>query len=128
MEAGLHALLQADASLSSLVGNRIHPLVLPEDCVKPAVVYQRISTVPTITMDGPADLTTCRLQFDCYGTHYNDVKACADAVSHVLEGYTGTLPDGTYVFDIELDGMQDRYESEARLYRVSADYFVRFAR
>ena len=49
-EANLYSALTARAALTALVGNRIFPDVIPEDCALPAIVYQRASTSPVTTV------------------------------------------------------------------------------
>ena len=129
MEIGLVALITADPGVQACPTQaRLAPLVFPENGPKPASTYQRISTRGTESLDGPVDVTTARLQFDHWGARWMDVRAAGDAYDALLDGFSGTLPDGTVVFSIVLDSSKDLYEQESRLYRVSSDYLITFAR
>jgi hypothetical protein len=60
-ESSLKAHLAADATLTGMVGERMHPLVLPEKVALPAVVYQRVITQPENDIDG-LDGNTLRIR------------------------------------------------------------------
>lgn len=81
----------------------------------PFIVYSRVSSVPTSTLDGDAPaLTRVRVQVDCYGATYEEAKALADSVrAAMLAAPFKNLPDS------ELD----LFDSDAKLYRVTMDFF-----
>ena len=66
IEDGLVALLSADSGVSALVGNRIHPLVLPRKPTYPALVYQRVSGERVRSLSGPSGRVRPRVQIDAY--------------------------------------------------------------
>lgn len=121
LEAGLHSLITGDASFSAQCADRLYPLILPEGVDTPAVTYHRITTTRKRLLDGDADRTSSLMQFDVWSTSYAATKQVADILLNLLEGFTGTLPDGTELLSSELSSCHDLYESEARLYRVSMD-------
>lgn len=127
IEDGLYSLLSSNADVAALCGTRIYPLILPADPVLPCITYQRISTVPQYTMDGPTGFITARVQIDLWADSYSSAKALASAVQAVLDGFTGTLSNGVLVLDIRIDGALDAYEKDARLYREQTDFIVQFA-
>lgn len=51
-ESDLYAALSGYAALTSLVGTRIYPDVLPEECAYPAVVFARQATDPVPSISG----------------------------------------------------------------------------
>lgn len=127
IEDGLVALLSADSGVSALVGNRIHPLVLPRKPTYPALVYQRISGERVRSLSGPSGRARPRIQIDAYAQTYAAAKAVAKAVEDALDGYAG--PAGTDRIDAaSLEGDRDLHEDELRkpIFRVTADYFISY--
>ncbi len=124
IEQGIEQRLMADAGVSALVGNRIYPVVLPENCSYPAITYQLITSHETYTNDGPLGEVRARIQIDSWGKRYGQVKAVAQAVRVALNGFTGQLPDGTYVFEIECDDASDGFDAPGSLYRNQGDWMI----
>jgi hypothetical protein len=67
------------------------------------------------------------MQFDTWASTYADAKALMQAISTTIDNYTGALATGEHVFGVQLSTCNDLFESDARLYRVSADYLIQFA-
>lgn len=130
IEQGIRDLLLANATVKGLLGTRLFPLVLPEELAGAAATYQRISSTDFFTNDGPLGLTKTRLQIDCWcprstaGPGYGQVKALEAAIYALLNGYTGTLDDGTVVYETERDDVTDGYDPNSRLYRVQTDWMI----
>lgn len=128
LEAGLQQFVLADPTVSSLATGGISPILLPDTPLLPAATYQRISTVTLNTMTSNVALTQVRMQFDTWAKSYADARSLASAIISVLEGYSGTLPNGVYIANVALDSQIDLYESTARLYRNSVDFLIWFSR
>lgn len=128
LEEGIKARLSAFEEVSDIVADNIFPMVLPTENSIPALVYQGISVQPVLGISGQNALQKKRLQVDCYGKTYAEVKLLERAVMHCLVNFQGTLEDSdsTYVDAIYLNNTVDLYESEAQLYRVSIDFDVWF--
>lgn len=127
LEDGLFQLLTSDAGVSALCGTRVYPLILPSAPTLPSLTYQSISSVAQYTMDGPTGLVTARVQTEAWSDSYSTAKALAAAVRTLLDGYSGTLPNGVPVLDIRCDNALDTYEKDARLYRVHTDWLIQYA-
>jgi len=71
-------------------------------------------------LDGAAEtrLEASRVQVDCYATRYLDAHAVAEAVDNVLANLR--RPE----LSAERDSLQDIWEDEAQLHRVSMDFSV----
>ncbi|SEB40701.1 DUF3168 domain-containing protein [Terriglobus roseus] len=124
LEEGLFQLLTSDSDVASCISTRYFPLMLPDDAALPAVTYQRVSTVTSPTLNGFTDLVQVRLQIDTWATTYADARRAAQAIQNAIEGFLGTLPDGTAVAAATLLSQMDTYESVARYYRVTTDYRI----
>jgi len=91
LEEALYAHLSGDADVAALVGDRIYPLLVPQDADLPALAYQRISGVPIYAHDGPPGLARARVQITCLGRSYSEAKDLAARVRAALSGYRGTM-------------------------------------
>ncbi len=89
-----------------------------------SATYRVISAVEEMTNDGPTGFVKARIEYNTWATTYASSKALAVAIRDILNGYTGTLPDGTAVHNIWRDNSTDGFDQDSRLYRVQADYFV----
>lgn len=112
----------ADATVFGLVGERIYPVVLPQDVTYPAVRYARVSGMREYSHDGDSGLVDARSQWDCYAETWIDARALATALIGALSGKR--LGD---IQAIHLESQRDLYEDDvssaaARVYRVSIDF------
>ena len=124
IESGLASLLLSNSTVTAIIADQISPLVLPESAKYPAVTYQVISSIAEYTNDGPAGFARTRIELNAWATTYGSSKAVAQAIRAVLDGYSGTLPDGTHVANAIVVNISDQFDSDARLYRVQTDYSV----
>jgi len=68
LESTLYSALTAHAPLAALIGTRLKPDVLPQNCALPAIVYQRIDT-PRSQVFGASQAVAVsrpRIQFSCW--------------------------------------------------------------
>lgn len=75
-----------DSAVAELVGSRIYALVRPQGDELPAVVWQRISTVPVVALSGDSGLDAVRLQIAVYATTLLEAREVASAVRAALVG------------------------------------------
>lgn len=123
IEEALYTYLIAHAGLSALVGDRVYPLVAPQDATYPLVVYQRISGIRIHSHSGPSGLASPRFQFSAWGESFSDAKNVAEQVRLALDGYAGTMGSlavGACLIATELD----QYEPDTGLYRTILDFFI----
>ncbi len=105
------------AGLAPLVGARVYPLMLPQDSPLPAIVYQRISTVPEITHGDTSPISRSRFQFSCWAGDYDAARDVAVQLRAALHG-TGLTQVGPALLQNEIDD----YEPTTRLVRIICDY------
>lgn len=127
IEAGLRKLIIAPRDYALLAKYRMYPLVLPEDCCLPASTYQLIATRSLYALDGRINLTQVRIQYDVLAESYEDAKALMVAINDAIDNFSGDLPDGLRITGVQRVTASDRFESEARGYSRSADYYVQFS-
>jgi hypothetical protein len=135
IEKGLRDLLCNDATVGPMVGGqaspfvagqRVRPMLLPEGSDMPAIVYLVVATSPLTSMDGVNALQMKRFQIDCYGKNAPQAKALAKAVHRLLDGFKGTLSEGSEIQSCLPNQDIDEFEYDPQLYRVACDFNVRF--
>lgn len=130
----LRALILSDGTVSGMVGQRIYPLMAKQGETRPMVVYQKTSSIPEHTLDGPVDLATARYQIDGWAKDIDTAVQLADAVKFKLDGYSGAVPYGhdspqaaVSFKGIFFDGRDfEDYDGTAKMYRASRSYLVNY--
>jgi hypothetical protein len=122
VEETLQKIVISASAFSNIAGNRLYQVVLPDDPKLPAASYQRITTTRTYTTTGPVKLNRIRFQFDCWASSYKEVKQLQAALLSIFEDRT--LLAGTGIESIQLITTADGFESDARIYRVTSDFYV----
>lgn len=125
---GVVAYLLTQSPITSIVSQNIQPIPAPEDLSQyPLVTYQGASDVSQNANDGPAGVADSRIVFDCLALRYLDARNLALAVKAALNGYSGTLPDGTRVFLAESVNLVDRWQDGSRIYCTSVHVLFQYA-
>jgi hypothetical protein len=101
-------------TLKGLVSNRVYPLVMPQNPTLPALVYTRIVTNAQNNLDRPPTLDQCLIQIDSYAKTYLEAKQVAEQARDVLE---------VSALKSTLQNIQDFWEDEAKIYRVTMDFY-----
>lgn len=128
IQTGLYAFLAADAGVNALVGNRIYPLVVPEQnfdetTKRPCLVYARTGLDLTKTFCGTIDLERSTFAIDCYARTYAAATTLAAAVKAALTDYVGAMGD-TEVREVSLENEFDLMDLEPGLFRVALSFFI----
>lgn len=89
-EAFLFARLTSQTAVSSLIGQRVFPLIAPTGTPLPLVVFQRTAVERPQSLTGNVGNPVITLQLTTYGTSYTSVKSIARAVRLAVDGWTGT--------------------------------------
>jgi hypothetical protein len=122
LESNLHTIITTAPSFTALAGTRLYPVLLPEEPTLPAATYQRISTTREYTTTGPVALNRVRIQLDCWADTYAQVKQLQAAILAILEDRSPYTSAG--IDSITLITATDGYEQDARIYRVSMDFYI----
>ncbi len=124
---GIVAFLLTQATITAVVNNRIQPIPAPEDLSQyPLITYQSPSDVSENANDGPVGVTTMRIVFDCLAQRYLDARNLARALKLVLNGFSGTLPDGTNILLAESANLVDRFDDGSRIYCTSFHALIQY--
>lgn len=126
LPGGIFSLLTADAGVAALVATRVFPVEVPEDVTLPALLYRFVggTSSPTLMTSG---MQKARVQFDCYGETYDDASALRNAVVAALNGYQGTLADGTLLQNAwALGPGTDFFEDDPRQFRCMVEFYLMY--
>lgn len=102
-------------TLKNLSGNRVYPLVMPQNPTLPAIVYSRVSINPFNRLEGGSSIDQIRMQIDVYASTYSAVKSLAESVRTAMEAAS---------FKATLQLEQDFFEPNLNIYQVTQDYYV----
>jgi hypothetical protein len=117
-----------NSGITALVGARIQPLPAPEDLTQyPCITYQGVSEMNGYTLTGSDGVTDTRIIFNCYALRYLDARTLALAVKAALSAYSGTLPDGTVVYECQIANVVDGYDDGSRISKTSVHVLVTYA-
>jgi hypothetical protein len=125
IESALHQLITATPAFTALAATRLYPVLLLEESPLPAATYQLISTRPLYTLDARVNLTQVRMQFDTWASTYADAKNLMTAINGSIDNLTATVGD-VAILGVQLLTASDGYESDARIYRCTADYTIQY--
>jgi hypothetical protein len=89
-EAFLFQRLTSRTAVSSLVSQRVFPLIAPAGTPLPLIVFQRTAVDRPQALNGNVGNPVVTLQLTTYGTSYTSVKSIARAVRLAVDGWTGT--------------------------------------
>lgn len=121
---GLFALLTGDSGVAALIATRMYPVELPEGEQLPALLYRFVGgkSSPTLTTSG---MQRARVQFDCFGDTYDDASSLRAAVVGALNGYVGTLADGTELQNADVMGPgTDFFDDDPRSFRCMVEFYL----
>lgn len=115
-EEALKTHLQSDTGIAALVGERIAPLPLPQDSVKPAISYQTAGDELQTDLDGlDGSMNKIRVQLDCWASSAAVASQLAELVRIRMQTASANFKA------VPLSGFED-YESKTKLTRRSRDY------
>jgi len=116
IEQDIVTALEADSTLSGIIGGRVYPLFRPQTDPLPALVYQRVSTVPTNSITGFSGLDAVRIQFSCYAKTLLEAKELAEALRAAMNADAALR--STCVMEM------DEQDPETRNFRTIVDFNV----
>lgn len=103
------------ALLAPLASGGCYPVRAPQNRPTPYIIFQVISSVPDVSLDGPTGLVRRRVQVDAYGDTYEAVKTMEQQISAAMAGAAFT--------NVPLMA-RDLDEQETKKYRVSMDFSI----
>jgi hypothetical protein len=89
----LVAWMLEDGILTTLIGTRLYPNIIPQDAERPAIAYQLIDAQHVASRSGSSHLARSLVQFTCDAESYAEVKALATAVRNCWDGVQDVISD-----------------------------------
>jgi hypothetical protein len=116
----INKLLTDDAALVALVQNKIFPLVMSLETLRPSVVYVVESITPQYSKDGWAG-DDCTFRVTSYADSYSQAIEVAQAVREALELVSGTHLS-IDVENIYMTGREEFYQFDADVYIIRLNF------
>jgi uncharacterized protein DUF3168 len=124
-ETDLTSVLNADTTLSALLGGRVYQDVLPENSAFPALVFKRITGPGEECHDGASGLERPLIQFDGYSPSSSERWEIRDALCDIFQPLTfkQTVGSTNFLSAIKLSD-SGSYETETRLFRAMVEFEI----
>jgi hypothetical protein len=118
LESKIFKHLSTVNAVSTYVGTRIYPALLPQDPTYPAIVYMRVGSQKEYGLNGYASLERVHIAIDINATGFAQMRDISAAVKAAMDTATG--------FSAILENENNLYESESevRIYREILDFSV----
>ena len=110
IEADLFSYLETNVAS---VNGRVYPLVMPQDCKKPALVYTVVNDGDEQSLSGCVVSSQTRFQVDVYAEAYLESVTVKNEVKEALYLF------GHYPVDLNT---RDAFEHEEELFRQIVDF------
>jgi hypothetical protein len=113
-------------AITSLVGQRIRPVVRKQGDIPPCIVVTPVSALGEYATDRPVDLYESRVQIDCYGVTFNQADTLSRAVRRFVNGkrFTAGGVDFHGLFLLSQRSSYDGSDPDQRVHRASIDFRV----
>ena len=106
--------------------DNIFPTNAPEGSKGPYLVYARISTKKTKTLEGIQNKEHLSFMFSIMATRYGDMKKITKKVEDLLISLPGTTMGNFYIEDIDINNVTEQYEHELKVNRGIIDFTIYF--
>lgn len=118
IEERVYNLLKNDASIASLVGTRIFPVIIPEQTTYPCISFQTISDrgITTLNNDLPT-LNFKRIQINIWSETYGNCKVLEERIKTIV--YTQNSNADSIQGKVE--SVRDTNDKELKIFSTSLD-------
>lgn len=126
-EVGLVSLFNSNLRTTTLLAERIYPVLLPQDAALPAMSYTVISDLPIYSHHGPVGIRLARVQVDIWSlVSYEEAATIAEAVDMALSGYRGVAAGVKFVAILNTGGNQSNFDIATGLWHRMLEYRVNY--
>ena len=104
----------------------VFPTNAPETSTRPYLVYARITTMKTKTLEGFTENEALSYMFSIMASRYSDMKSLTRKVEDFLISLPGTTigEENIYIEDIEINNVHEQYEHELKVNRGIIDFTI----
>ncbi|MDD5359490.1 MAG: DUF3168 domain-containing protein [Sulfurovaceae bacterium] len=100
-----------------ILAERIYPQLMPQGCVKPALVYTIVNSSDNQGLEGCVSSENTRVQIDVYANNYLEAKTIKNEVKAALYSFS-SIP-------YAMNSRDGAYEEETGLFRQIIDFKIR---
>lgn len=117
-----------DATLQSIIGDRLYPSRAPQDVTTPYMVFHTVSGMDELVHASAVEINECRIQFDIYDRIPETLENARDRLIALFHGFKGTLNAlySTQVTQARYVDERDTSEYEEEYYAKQIDFIFRF--
>jgi len=123
----IYALLYANDTLKTYIGDRIFPSRRLQTSELPAITYNFVSNVPLNTKDGESKLDIVRVQINVFSESYDQAATIKGIIRSILDRYSG-ISNSVLIDSIVFADEQDLFEDWADVYHHTVDFLIRVKR
>lgn len=125
LEEAVYKYLIAQIAVFDKISDRLYPLLLPQKCQLPAVVYSLISLEKTPALQKDTDLIKQTLQFSCHSKSYAEAISIAEILRKVLQDYSGNM-NGLFIGAVLVASETASYEPKTESYSAYIEFEFQF--
>lgn len=114
-EMQVYELLKNDIGIKALINARVYPLVAPQNVQKPYITYRVVTGLKIQCLGGQIFQGDYRMQLDCFGASYANVKAISKAVESCLVGFLSS----------NNINIMDDFEEETKLFKQIIEFKIK---
>lgn len=111
----IYSLLNGSVELTSLVGNRIYPIIVEKECSYPFIVYKRTNIIPDYTKDLHYK-DSVLMDIICVSNDYSEAIEIASMVRNLLEDKKFRLQG---IESIKLESADEDFIDDAYIQTIS---------
>jgi hypothetical protein len=111
--------------LQQFLSYKLYPLILPQNCILPAVVYTPVSKEITPALQIDTNFTKQTIQFSCYAKTYSEGVKLLEVIRDKLQNYAGLMAD-IKIGSVLILSENAAYEPVTAVYSVYIDFEFQF--
>lgn len=122
----VHALLSGAGGVTSIVNDRIYPVVVPQGKTMPAIAYEPISAwrPPAIDAYAPTHLTKARMQINPMATKYSELQQLLAAIKAAMQFQRGVIGGITVHSVLHAGEGPAQFDQQLGLFTQPIDFIV----
>lgn len=105
----IYSYLSKNESVKNYVDGRLYPILLPQDCVLPAIVYAPVVANYSSAHQGDTGYVKQTVQITCHANTFKEARQLSRLIKKLLQDYRGNM-SGLFIeavfikTDFDIDG------------------------
>ncbi|HEY8390107.1 MAG TPA: DUF3168 domain-containing protein [Clostridia bacterium] len=83
--------LSLDADIHSVIGDRLYPVLLPQNAILPSIVYSPMLANYDSALSGDTGFVRQTVQFSCHDKTFKKARELSRLVKYKLQDYKGNM-------------------------------------